>query len=953
MLSSFKFKIIALVVAVLLGTAAGVMYFTQRDVGQAMLVAEQKSALNVLQLADLNIRAGYDQLVTEKVDILHKIKRDMRQLTRLGKSVLDSYAHVSKPNLLSENVAKDTALNWIESVDFDNGDLILFGADGAIIGSTDHALTGTSIAGLRDLKGRQLHQSMRHDRLDPKGDSGIFYWHKPGLPNGDKYMGYFIPVSSWDWTLAIVVNFSDVEQQSQQKMSSIVDALRTTFNKLQVAETGYAILFNGQQDALIEPPLQRLQGGITTDDLDWSQAGVLEQIIQAHDRGEDSIRHQSPFTGGREVQIYFSYFKAFEWYSAVVVPIAEISAPGRTVVAQQSLIIGLIFMISIGAAFILVFRMARPLNILASYAMSLPDQDFIRPADQSKKVMNLAQRNKDEVGRLAESFLFMEVAIRKTIQQVHQEKETAIKASQAKSEFLATMSHEIRTPMNGVLGMSDLVLESDLTEEQRRFMEMIRYSGEGLLDIINDILDFSKIEAGKLKLEDHPLNLTDLIQTQASILDTQAQNKGLTLICHLPPELDTVVMGDAMRLRQVLTNLIGNAIKFTLQGTVEVTAVVFEDTEQEIAFQFRIADTGVGISSEHQSVIFESFAQADSSTTRNFGGTGLGLAISRQLIEMMGGAIDFSSELEKGTTFWFGLKMAKTDLPPKQERPELRQQAELDSVSGHILLVEDHPVNQEYALQALRGLGVTVDTAGNGVEALKMLQQTDYQLVLMDCQMPEMDGYQATQELRKLERDKQLPHLPVIALTANAMADDRERCLQVGMDDYLAKPFNKRQISLILKRWLGGSGDGCAELKESYTVVPTEIGEKGNPEQMGEIDRDVISQLIEMDTSGVFLHKIIAAYLEKSPDDLARINAAVEAQDSEMLRVAAHSFKSSSYNLGAMNLAELCKALEQVGRDKAIEKSAELVSQIEGAYLRVNQALLDIKEREGEHVYSE
>ena len=950
MLSSFKFKIIALVVAVLLVTAACVMYFTQRGVGQAMFVAEQKSALNVLQLADLNIRAGYDQLVSEKVDILHKIKADMRQQTRLGQSVLDSYAEVSAFDQLSESEAKEAILKWIESVDFDNGDMILFNSDGVIVGATDSGLTLTSIAGLRDLKGRQLHQSMRFDRLDPEGDSGIFYWHKPGHPKGDKYMGYFIPAANWEWTLAIVVNFSGVEQQSQQKMNVIVDALRTTFNKLQVAETGYAILFNGHQDVLIEPPLQLLQGGITTDDLDWSQAGVLEQIIGAHQRGESSIRHHSPFTGGRQVQIYFSYFKAFDWYSAVVVPVAEISAPGRTVVAQQSLIIGLVFMVSIGAAFILVYRMAQPLNILASYAKSLSDQDFIRPADQSQKVVNLAQKNRDEIGRLAESFLFMEMAIRSTIQQVHKEKEGAIKASQAKSEFLATMSHEIRTPMNGVLGMTDLVLETSLTEEQHRFMEMIRYSGEGLLDIINDVLDFSKIEAGKLKLDSQPLNLAELIQTQVAILDPQAHKKDLSLICHLPPELDIVVLGDAMRLRQILTNLIGNAIKFTLQGTVEVTAVVFEKTEQGISFQLRVADTGVGIAPEHQCVIFESFSQADSSTTRNFGGTGLGLAISRQLIEMMGGTIDFSSEPNKGTTFWFGLSMAKTDQLPKRELPELRQLAKLDNVSGRVLLVEDHPVNQEYALQALSGLGVTVDTAVNGIEALTMLQQADYQLVLMDCQMPEMDGYQATRELRRLELTQQLPHLPVIALTANAMADDRARCLQAGMDDYLAKPFNKRQISLILKRWLGGGGEVCAESNAPYLAEKTL---SPSDEYMGEVDSEVISQLIEMDTSNVFLHKIIAAYLEKSPDDLARLNKAVEAGDSEMLRVAAHSFKSSSYNLGAMKLAELCKVLEHRGRDNNLKKSEELLAQIEEAYLKVSQTLLKISEKEGEHVCSE
>ncbi|HEX4870372.1 MAG TPA: 7TM diverse intracellular signaling domain-containing protein [Moraxellaceae bacterium] len=376
--------------------------------------------------------------------------------------------------------------------------------------------------------------------------------------------------------------------------------------------------------------------------------------------------------------------------------------------------------------------------------------------------------------------------------------------SQAKGEFLARMSHEIRTPMNAVLGLAQLMRDTSLTPVQRNYIDTLFNSGEALLAVLNDILDFSKIEAGKLSLEAAPFNLQALLADCMTVFTLNAREKDLQLVSEVDPSLPEWVGGDVIRLRQVLLNLLSNAIKFTPSGRVCLRARVVGPADADPAqLRFEVADTGIGMTREQQRNLFQSFQQADASITRRFGGTGLGLAISRQLVQLMGGAIGVESAPGRGSTFWFEIALPRAEPAPAPDLAAGRSQR----LGGlRVLVVEDNAVNRTVITGMLNQLGIRPRVAVNGAEALQVLDTgaDDIDLVLMDCEMPELDGYEATRRWRALERERQRRHLPVIALTAHALPEDRMRCLRAGMDDYLTKPVMLEALSARLSAWRPG-----------------------------------------------------------------------------------------------------------------------------------------------------
>ncbi len=674
-------------------------------------------------------------------------------------------------------------------------------------------------------------------------------------------------------------------------------------------------------------------------------------------------------------------------------------------------------------------------------------------------------------------------------------------ASRAKSQFLANMSHEIRTPMNGVLGMAELLLGTELSDKQRRFASTIRSSGESLLAVINDILDFSKIEAGKLELEQLDFAPRALLEEMVEMFAQRAQAKGLELVLRVDSSVPAWVGGDPHRLRQILLNLIGNAIKFTAAGEVEVSCRRVATPEAATRLRFAVRDTGIGITAEQRPRLFSAFSQGDGSTTRKFGGTGLGLAIAKELAHLMGGEIGVDSEPGRGATFWFTVAVAGAEAPaaaaaaaddlrgqrllvvennptnraileeqargwgmrvdsvgdgasalallrqrvaggepfglavidmnmpgmngielaraikadtalaalplvmltslgqdgevaaareagiacylckPIREQvlraaiartlasdgaPEALATALADatpSLGGRVLLAEDNPVNQAVALGMLESLGVEVDVVDNGRQAVDRVATGRYDLVLMDCQMPELDGFGATAEIRRREQNA-VARLPIVALTANALDGDREICLAAGMDDYLAKPFTREQIVAVLTRWLSQPAAAAAGVPSAAAATPalaratayapapqapgssvvasaasvvatvdskvttvtstaappaagalaaaapgrTSAGEAINPRAL-----DAIRRL--PGTNGpTLVTKVIHAYLADTRPRLAQMRVAIDAGDADALRKAAHAMKSSSANVGADPLAGYCRELEMIGR---------------------------------------
>ncbi|MBF0197117.1 MAG: response regulator [Planctomycetes bacterium] len=627
---------------------------------------------------------------------------------------------------------------------------------------------------------------------------------------------------------------------------------------------------------------------------------------------------------------------------------AVVYEPLRNALGRLLLVSVFVVAIGISVSVMIGHRLARPVVELSQKvkALNVGKESTIAPLGTKDELEDVAVAfNEKQAEIIKKITLEKDLTLAQTKIELSQQRSEELlklnqelyKADRAKSQFLANMSHEIRTPMNAVLGMTELLKDSPLNDTQRHSIATIMSSGKSLMVILNDILDYSKIEMGKLNLDNHPFDLIKCVDESISLHSLSIKEKGLDLIVDIPDSTPKYLLGDVVRLKQVLNNLVSNAIKFTERGYIKIAVSLKEEHEENSELLFYVEDSGIGIADEHQEKLFRSFEQVDGSITRKYGGTGLGLAISNRLVGLMGGEITIDSQLDEGSAFSFNAFLVRAD---DEQVQELLQQEEDDKKAAtlfkvddaelkkRILLVDDKVANQEVACAMLNRIGLEADLANNGQEAIDLMEQHHYDLVLMDCQMPVMDGFSATEMIRDPDSKLRNHQVPIVAMTANVLNDYQDRCVQVGMNDFLPKPVTISKLNNILEKWLLGNENASSPKHDRSS------GDEPEAEEDVKLVRDdcIFDRtgfLSRIGGDENYIAPIMDGFMEDMADSLSEANNCFAESLWERLSLAAHAIKGTAANVGALRLSAKAKILEEKAQRNDSEENKLLLAEIE------------------------
>jgi signal transduction histidine kinase/DNA-binding response OmpR family regulator/HPt (histidine-containing phosphotransfer) domain-containing protein len=1111
MFKSVLFRRIFLsILGIVFCSSVAIYFFSVPYIKNTVYGIEEEAAKTILDNVYRLVRSDFLAIEAYKESALAAHKRQLKNITLIQASFLQNKYEQYKKGLLSETEAKRSALEEMRTFRYGNDDYVwVSDYNSVLISHPDPKLHNADFSNVRDIYDNLIVPPMVQVARDKGEGYTSYFWRRLGEEKPIEKLTYSKDFPQWKWVIGSGLYVDDVATEMARRKEKMIDELREVLRGIKVAQTGYMYIFDSQMNMIIHPN-SNIENTNFSNLLDPTTSNPIgPELMAAAHAGDGKLYYKWDRPDDKGTYVYdkiswVRYFDGFDWYMASSVYAEELNSSVVMLRNRILLVSVILFLLSIGAATLFLRRVIAPLRDLSDMALKVKDGDLSVRCDL---------KGRDEIGVLAAAFNSMvsqlkaniadldrkvkertteldeknerlegEIGERKRAEEaLSKAKEAAEAASRAKSEFLANMSHEIRTPLNGIIGMAELAMEGNLDDRDRNTIHVINSEADSLLRIVNDVLDFSKIEAGMLELEEISFEMRALVEDVARSIAWQAEKKGLEVISFVANEVPNHIIGDPGRLKQILMNLAGNAVKFTHQGEIYIRTEVAEDLGERIRLRFMVKDTGIGIARDKQKTIFESFTQGDGSTTRKYGGTGLGTTISKQLVELMGGEIDLESDEGKGSTFnftaWFGRRADRKEIPERNvvdlsglkvlvvddnfnnryivaeylkqwgclpseahnekealavlkeavgakepfglvltdyqmperngldlareiradrdleqtpilllssigrqetgeqckeigiegylnkpiRRNELRKaieavlglpagwkkQTEAELITGHtqveecrkdirILLAEDYPTNQQVAMRHLERAGYQVDLAKTGKEAMEIYRQQHHDLILMDIQMPEMDGYEATSAIRKMEKDGET-RTPIVAMTAHAMTGYREKCLEAGMDDYLTKPLRRKELLAIVAKWVSGGGDYGTEVRCPTPTVTTDVGSSMINRRSGDdVPMDFKRAVDEFEGHRDVVIEVIGGFVENVRNQIGVIRGAISDNNAETVRREAHSIKGGAANLTADALSSAALELEKLGTSGDLKRGWEALERLEMEFNRLD-----------------